>query len=49
MEAYKGIHKKLMGKKVIEKKYCWFQMFEHLPSVSLVSFEREIDLMGKVT
>jgi hypothetical protein len=50
MADSKGIHKKVMGKTVIEKKYWWFQIiFEHLPSASLVSFEREMDLMGKVT
>jgi hypothetical protein len=34
----------------VGKKCSWqFQIFEHLPSESPVHFEREIDLIGKLT
>jgi hypothetical protein len=48
--ASKEIHKKIMGKTVLETK-CWYiEIIEHyLPSKSLVNIDREINLMGKVT
>jgi hypothetical protein len=40
---------KKISQKVVKKNYWSFQKNEHLPSESPVNFEREIDLIGKLT
>jgi hypothetical protein len=43
-ESFRRDPLKKLSQNVVKKNYWCFQRFEHLPSESLIHFEREIDL-----